>query len=187
MTRPDGTGPLAALAERQRQPALRLSGAQGLRRPKDAGDLFPANTPYILVTHGSSGSDQPFLDAVAMILAAFRPDTKARLAQENLIVPTVQMVFRRSLQNVLSRDDYFSAAAHPAAFERFNLNLARMVSLANSIEPDAIPPQVRIRMVEEDLGTEGVDYFGAGPLRAALRHPRRHRPHLALAAPAPAP
>ena len=97
-----------------------------------------------------------------MILAAFRPDTKARLAQENLVVPTVQMVFRRSLQNVRSRDDYFSAAAHPAAFEGYDLNLARMVSLANSIEPDAIPPQVRIRMVEEDLGTEGVDYFGAG-------------------------
>ena len=37
-----------------------------------------------------------------------------------------------------------------------------MVSLANSIEPDAIPPQVRIRMLEEDLGTEGVDYFGDG-------------------------
>ena len=43
-----------------------------------------------------------------------------------------------------------------------NLNLARMVSLANSIRAEDIPPQVRIRMVEEDLGTEGVDYFGAG-------------------------
>ena len=99
---------------------------------------------------------------MAMILAAFRPDTKARLVAENLLVPTVQMVFRRSLQNVPSRDDYFSGAAHPAAFEGFNINPARMVSLANSIKPDAIPPQVRIRVIEEDLGTEGTDFFGEG-------------------------
>ena len=116
MTRPDGTGPLrlwqnASANQLYVYPAHKDYGAK-------PGDLFPANTPYILVSHGSSGSDQPFLDAVAMILAAFRPDTKARLAEENLIVPTVQMVFRRSLQNVRSRDDYFSAAAHPAAFER---------------------------------------------------------------------
>ena len=160
MTRPDGTGPLrlwqnAAANHLYVYPAHKDYGDK-------EGDLFPANTPYVLVTHGSSGSDQPFLDAVAMILAAFRPDTKARLAQENLIVPTVQMVFRRSLQNVRSRDDYFSAAAHPAAFERMNLNIARMVSLANSIRAEDIPPQVRIRMVEEDLAAEGVDYFGVG-------------------------
>jgi hypothetical protein len=72
------------------------------------------------------------------------------------------MVFRRSLRNVTSREDYFGAAAHPAAFEGFNINLARMVSLANSIEPDAIPAEVRIAVVEEEQGAEGVDYFGEG-------------------------
>jgi hypothetical protein len=116
----------------------------------------------MIVAEGSSGADQPFLEAVAMILAAFRPDTKARLAEENLVVPTVQMVFRRSLRNVTSRADYFSGAAHPAAFEDFQINLARMVSLANSIAPDAIPAEVRLRVLEEDLGTEGVDFFGQG-------------------------
>ena len=64
----------------------------------ERGDLFPANTPYLLVSRGSSGSDRPFLEALALILAAFRPDTKARLVEEGLVVPTVQMVFRRSLQ-----------------------------------------------------------------------------------------
>ena len=72
------------------------------------------------------------------------------------------MVFRRSLQNVTSRAAYFSGDAHPAAFEAMNINLARMVSLANSIEPEAIPPQVRVRVLSEDLGTEGVDFFGQG-------------------------
>jgi hypothetical protein len=164
MTRPDGTGPLRLWQNASANQIYVYPAHKDYGDDKDGGvgDLFPANTPYIIVTRGSSGSDQPFLDAVAMILAAFRPDTKARLTEANLVVPTVQMVFRRSLQNVLSRDDYFSAAAHPAAFERFNLNLARMVSLAQSIRPDDIPPQVLIRMVEEELGEEGVDYFGAG-------------------------
>jgi hypothetical protein len=158
MTRADGTGPLR-LWQNASSNALYVHPAH-----KDYGkvDLFPANTPYMLVSHGSSGSDQPFLEAVAMILAAFRPETKARLVDQGLVVPTVQMVFRRSLQNVTSRALYFSGAAHPTAFEAWNVNPARMVSLANSIAPDAVPPQVRIRVLEEDLGREGVDFFGAG-------------------------
>jgi hypothetical protein len=158
MTRGDGTGPLRLWQN--------ASGNQLYVYPAhkdwDERDLFPANTPYILVSHGASGSDRPFLEAVAMIFAAFRPDTKERLARENLIVPTTQMVFRRSLQTVTSRDSYFSAAAHPAAFEGYQINLARMVSLANAIAPDAIPAEVRLAVLEEDLGVEGVDYFGAG-------------------------
>ena len=72
------------------------------------------------------------------------------------------MVFRRSLQNVTSREAYLSGDAHPAAFEGFEINPARMVRLANSIAPDAIPPEVRIRVTAEELGTEGRDFFGIG-------------------------
>ena len=143
LTRADGTGPLrlwqnAASNQLYVHPAHKDYG-------KEMGDLFPANTPYLLVSHGSSGSDQPFSRGRGDDLAAYRPDTKARLEAENLIVPTTQMVFRRSLRNVLSRGDYFSGAAHPAALEGYNINLARMVSLANSIQPGDIPPRVRIR------------------------------------------
>jgi len=159
LTRADGTGPLR-LWQNASQNHLYVYPAH--RDYGEDGDLFPANTPYLLVSHGSSGSDQPFLEAVTMILAAFRPDTKARLTEEKLIVPTVQMVFRRSLRNVTSREGYFSGDAHPAAFEGYDINLARMVSLANSIEPGAIPAEVRLTVLEEDLGQEGVDYFGAG-------------------------
>jgi len=160
MTQADGTGPLR-LWQNAGANALYVYPAHKDWTP-EKGDLFPANTPYLLVSHGSSGSDRPFLEAVATILASFRPDTKARLVKENLIVPTVQMVFRRSLQPITSRELYFSGAAHPAAFEGYAINLARMVSLANSIEADAIPPEVRIAVTAEDLGTEGVDYFGEG-------------------------
>ena len=72
------------------------------------------------------------------------------------------MVFRRSLQTVTSREAYLCGAAHPAAFEGFEINPARMVRLANSIDPDAIPPEVRIRVTAEELGTEGRDFFGIG-------------------------
>jgi hypothetical protein len=160
LTRADGSGPLrlwqnASANHLYVYPAHKDYG-------KEQGDLFPANTPYLIVSHGSSGSDKPFLDAVAMILAAFRPDTKARLAEENLVVPTVQMVFRRSQQHVTSRADYMSGKGNPAVFEAYDINLARMVSLANSIRADEVPPQVRIRVLSEDLGREGVDYFGEG-------------------------
>ena len=78
------------------------------------------------------------------------------------MVPTVQMIFRRSLQNVRSRADYLSGAAHPAAFEGYQINPARMVSLANSIKPGDLPPRVVIAVTAEDLGTEGRDFFGQG-------------------------
>src|SRR6516225_466331 len=40
------------------------------------GDAYPTNTPYLITSQGSSGSDQPFMHAVAHTLAAFRPGVK---------------------------------------------------------------------------------------------------------------
>lgn len=159
MTEADGTGPLRLWQNAEANALYVYPAHKDWTRDRD---LFPANTPYILVSHGSSGSDQPFLEALALTYAAFRPATKDRLVAEGLLVPTVQMIFRRSLQHVTSRESYFSGDAHPAAFEGYTINPARMVSLAQSIEPDAIPPEVRIRVTAEDLGREGVDYFGTG-------------------------
>ncbi|MBP7002998.1 hypothetical protein [Amaricoccus sp.] len=160
MTRADGAGPMrlwqtASANAAYVHPAHKDYGT-------DRGDLFPANTPYLLVSEGSSGSDRPFLEAVAMILAALRPDTKARATEAGMINSTVQMVFRRSQQHVTSNAIYHSGDAHPAAFAGYAINLARMVSLANSIEADALPAEARIRVALEEPGTEGVDFFGAG-------------------------
>ena len=115
----------------------------------ERGDLLPANTPYYLISQGSSGSDQPHLAALAMILAAFRPDTKARLIETGLIAPTMQMVYRRARKNVLSREAYLSGVAHPSVFDADGIDPTRMVALANAIPPDAVPPMVRLRVVEE--------------------------------------
>ncbi|HMO70068.1 MAG TPA: hypothetical protein PKC84_00205 [Paracoccaceae bacterium] len=69
----------------------------------DAADLFPANWPYMVLSQGSSGSDQPFLRAIALTLAAFPPETRARLAREGLVAPAVQMTRRRRLVTVRRR------------------------------------------------------------------------------------
>jgi hypothetical protein len=160
LTRADGTGPWRLYETYAANHVYVYPSHRDVTAER--GDLLPANTPYMIVSQGSSGSDRPFLEAVAMILAAFRPDTKERLVEEGLIAPTVQFVFRRSQRSVLSREDYFSGLAHPSAYSAYEIGLARMVSLANAITPETIPPMVRLRVLEEDMPREGIDYFGAG-------------------------
>jgi hypothetical protein len=127
----------------------------------ERGDLIPANTPYMLISQGSSGSDRPHLEALAMTLAAFRPETKAFLHANGLMASTVQMVYRRSQTTVLSREAYLSGLAHPSVFDRRVLNPARMVALANAIAPGDVPPMVLLRVEEETEAVEGRDFFGA--------------------------
>ncbi|WP_198134860.1 hypothetical protein [Roseovarius sp. 217] len=128
----------------------------------DHGDLIPANTPYFLISQGSSGSDQPHLEALAMIFAAFQPETKAFLHQNQLLAPTVQMVFRRSLTSVRSRAAYLTGLAHPSVIPKDQINLMRMVQLANALTPETVPPMVRLAVLSEDDAVEGVNYFGEG-------------------------
>lgn len=135
------------------------------------GDLFPANTPYFLISQGSSGSDRPHLEALAMILAAFQPETKDFLYKNQLLAPTVQMVFRRSLTFVRSRAAYLSGMAHPSVIPSDQINLTRMVQLANALTPDMVPPMVRLSILSEDTAAEGVDYFGEGLTERLLDTP----------------
>ena len=123
-------------------------------RDHDAADLFPANWTHTLTSQGSSGSDQPFLEAIALTLAAFRPETFDRLREERLVAPTLQMILRRSLAGVESREDYLSGSAHPVVFDAARLRPERMVELAASLGPDALPPLVRLRVIEEDFAQE---------------------------------
>ncbi len=124
------------------------------------GDLFPANTPFYIISQGSSGSDQPHLEALAMILAALRPETKAFLHENQLLAPTVQLIFRRSLAAVSSVEGYRSGQAHPSVIPRDQINLLRMVGFANSLTPETVPPMVRLSVLSETIAIQGVDYFG---------------------------
>lgn len=123
------------------------------------GDVFAANTPFWIISQGSSGSDQPFLEAIALTLAALKPDVKNLLVEKRLLMPVVQMLLRRSLTSVQSDEDYLSHKAHPVVFQGSELDPLRMVRLAHELTVDSLPAFVRLKVLKEDLGIPGVDYF----------------------------
>ena len=126
------------------------------------GDLFPANTPYLITSQGSSGSDQPFLKAIAGTLASFRPEVKKKLVETGLLMPTIQMIFRTSNRNVEPKQ-YLSGYAHPSVFDPSWVDEVKMAQMAHEMRLETIPPMVQVRVMQEDEMTNGRDYFEAGP------------------------
>jgi YD repeat-containing protein len=127
------------------------------------GDAYPANTPYVITSQGSSYTDQPFLHAIACTLAAFQPATRDKLVETKLLMPAVQMIFRRSNKQVASDADYLTGKAHPPAFQGDRIDVERMVRLAHEIKPDEIPPMIQLAVVKEDEFVRGIDYFEPVP------------------------
>ena len=123
----------------------------------DHGDLIPANTPYMLISQGSSGSDQPLLQAAAAILAAFRPEVKDFLKQKGLIAPTVQWIFRLSQDGVSTDATYLTGKAHPSVFDGAKLNLVTMIQRAHDLNINEVPPMVRLRVTDESHTTAATD------------------------------
>lgn len=113
------------------------------------GDLYALNTPYLIISRGSSGSDQPFMRAAFRTLAAFRPDAKKKLEDAGLLMPTLQMILRRSLQGVDSDAAYMTGRAHPTAFGKAALQPMAMVKLANEMTADKLPPLSQLKVLRE--------------------------------------
>lgn len=125
------------------------------------GDVFPAHTPYVLTSQGASGSDKPFLSAVACTLAAFRPEIQKKLIQTKLLMPTVQMILRRSNKQTTSDEVYLTGQAHPPVFQGDQLDVERMVTMAHDMRVDRLPPMIQLQVIDEDLPRQGVDFFDA--------------------------
>ncbi len=123
------------------------------------GDLYPTNTPYLLISQGSSGSDQPFMRALPFTLAAFRPDVKKKLVETGLLMPTVQMILRASNRHLKSPKEYLTGKAHPTVFEGHWVDALKMVKLAHDIRADSIPPLVKLEVKKEDRPQAGRDLF----------------------------
>ncbi len=123
------------------------------------GDVYPANTPFWVISQGSSGSDQQFMEAIALTLAAFRPEVRAKLIESHWLMSVVQMLLRRSQKSVQSDDDYFSGKAHPVVFQPSESDTLRMVQFAHELTIDKLPAMAWIQVIEEDLGVPGRDYF----------------------------
>ena len=122
-------------------------------RDHDDRDLFPANWPYCVISQGSSSSDKPFMDALLMTLAAFSTETRARLEEEGLIAPTLQMILRRNLEEVNRDADYLTARAHPTVFDGNDIRPERMIAQAAEMQPGDIPPMVRLWVEKEDFAS----------------------------------
>lgn len=123
------------------------------------GDVYPANTPFWVISQGSSGSDQPFMEAIALTLAAFRPDVRQKLIESYGLMHVVQMLLRRSQKSVQTDEDYFSGKAHPVVFQSSELDVLRMVQMAQDLTVETLPAMVGIQVVAEELGVPGRDYF----------------------------
>ena len=136
-----------------------------------SGDVFPTNTPYLVVSQGSSSSDRPFLEAIACTLAAYQPEVKKRLAARGLIAPVTQMILRRTYADVRTNDDYLTGKAHPTVFDGEKLNRRGMVEMAHGLELEDVPPLARLAVQEETLGEPGVDYFAPGPMERMMDSP----------------
>ncbi len=125
----------------------------------ETGDQLFTISPYFVLSQGSSYSDRPFLNALVLTAAALRPDTRARLEEEGLLASTLQMVMRRTLTGVQSEADYLSQRAHRSALRRERLRVGAMVSLANSLTPETIPPMVRLSVEQDFEAWPGRDYL----------------------------
>ncbi|QIE55568.1 hypothetical protein G5B40_08930 [Pikeienuella piscinae] len=171
LTSPDGVAQLWRLyaanhiyvfpEHRDHDPVTPPTGATGPDAKPGHGDLFPANTPYMLISQGSSGSDRPVLEALRAILAAFRPDVKTFLEERDLIAPTLQQIFRRGQKGILDDAAYLSPAAHPVVSDPDRIEIGRMISLANTLRVEDVPPVVVIQVEEEDTGAGIAILLGA--------------------------
>jgi hypothetical protein len=136
----------------------------GLRSPSGAreegyGDMYPTNTPYLMISQGSSGSDQPFMRMLPYVLASFRPEVKKKLTEAGLLMPTIQMIWRSTNKHLKDPKEYLTGKAHPAVFEGSWVDELAMVQKAHALELKALPPMVLLRVVEEDTAVNGIDYF----------------------------
>ncbi len=122
----------------------------------DSHDRMPANWAVAIHSRGSSFTDMPFVEAAALALAAMTPETRAAVEGRGHMVPTLQMLLRRSMADIVTDEAYLTARAHPAAFDPARLRPERMMALARSLTPETLPPQVVLRVLAEDFGPAGL-------------------------------
>jgi hypothetical protein len=129
------------------------------------GDLYPTNSPYLIISQGSSGTDQPFLNAVAMTMASFTPEVKAALRERKTLFPVIQQILRSSQKSLTKPEDYLTGPAHPSAFDAASLDEEKMMRLANAMTLETLPPVFHLEVTSESPPPQrGVDFF-EGPGR----------------------
>lgn len=132
---------------------------------REAGDLYPANSPYWIISQGSSGSERFFMNIFASALAAMNPEAKRVLRERGILAPTLQMLFRSSLRGIRTSEDYLSGKAHPVVFDPMQINADTFIEKAHDVVLEQLMPLVVLRPVKENRAEAGVDYFDLQPER----------------------
>lgn len=123
----------------------------------DEKDQHYAKIPYCSASQGSSGSELDEIQKFVRTVAAFKSSVKEVLRQNGLIIPTLQMIFRRT--RVASDAEYLTGLAHPSAFDNYS-NQDAMMAMAYGINANNIPPVVSLELVSHTYdGASGKDYF----------------------------
>ena len=123
------------------------------------GDLYPTNSPCLLISQGSSFSDKPFLQAFIRATAALKPETQSALIRTRLLVPALQSLFRQTYGAVRTEEDYFTGKAHPVVFDGTLIDEERFVRRAHGLTVPAIPPIVLLEVLKETQPQSQVDFF----------------------------
>jgi len=133
----------------------------GLNGTPGYGDLFPVNSPCLVVTQGSSGSDRAVVSAFLRTMASFSPEVFAELRKRGLLAPTVQALFRKTYRPTVAagEEGYFTGAAHPTAYDPALIDELAMMKAAHAMTPNTIPPMIHIEVVREDRAISGQDFF----------------------------
>jgi hypothetical protein len=121
----------------------------------DGEDLAYYMVPFTNSSQGSSGTEMEEVEKWFYTLAAFSAETKLALEESGTLMPTIQMLFRRT--RVETDSDYLTGLAHANAFED-NENGHKMVRMANLMEPDTTPPMVQLDVVEETWSDDEVEF-----------------------------
>jgi len=131
----------------------------GINGSPGYGDVFPTNSPYLIISQGSSYSDLPFVDAMMKSLSAMRPEVRARIVERRMVAPVLQYLLRSNYGTKAESFDYLSGQAHPTVFDKQFIRDRAMVDAANSLKIETLPPMIHLGVVEEDTARPGIDFF----------------------------
>ncbi|OVE75354.1 hypothetical protein BVX98_07765 [bacterium F11] len=138
-------------------------------RDYDDKEHFHTRIPTNGISQGSSGSERDELNKWFYTLAAFQPEVKERLKETGLLMPTMQMLARRTRVN--SDAEYLTGKPHPGAFDDFG-NTDAMVAMASAMSLSALPPMVQIEVLEENYdGENKADFFELSATEQHLQTP----------------
>ncbi|MBW2457861.1 MAG: hypothetical protein JRI68_25370, partial [Deltaproteobacteria bacterium] len=112
----------------------------------DDADLAFYMVPIINSSQGSSGSEMDEVGKWFYSLAALTAETKTALKQSGTLMPTIQMISRRT--RVTTDSEYLTGAAHANAYDNAD-NAHEMVRMANLMGPGNIPPLAELSVVDE--------------------------------------